>query len=58
MTGDTHTREIPITNKQYLDWLNGRPIQYSMSHLNSNDSSFIRTGITSKEWASFWGEDQ
>jgi len=57
-TGVTHSREIPVTDEQYLDWENGRPIQYAMPHLSPDDREFIKTGITPEEWDTFWGENQ
>lgn len=60
-----HTREIPITEKQYRDWLamqetDNRPhIQHVFPDLSSDDREFLLTGITPEEWdAIFPPEDE
>lgn len=49
LTGVTHTREIPITEEQYENYLAGDSIHIAAPHLIDEDKDFIRTGITIEE---------
>lgn len=55
LTGKEHTRELPITEKQYgmglLFMEKGAMIQSAFSMLSADDREFIMTGITPEEWA-------
>ena len=49
LTGVIHTREIPITEEQYENYLDGDSIHIAAPHLIDEDKDFIRTGITIEE---------
>lgn len=55
LSGKEHTRELPITEKQFemgkLLMANGAMIQSAFSMLSADDREFILTGITPEEWA-------
>lgn len=50
LTGDTHTRHIPITLEQYVSWRDGALIQDVMPDLSAGDREFMISGITPEEW--------
>ena len=49
LTGVTHTREIPITEEKYENYLAGDSIHIAAPQLIDEDKDFIRTGITIEE---------
>jgi len=49
-SGETNTREIPVTQEQLDNWKNGTLIQVAMPDINADDREFLMTGITPKEW--------
>lgn len=55
ITGDTHTREIDVTEEQLLAWQEGELIQNAMPDLSADDREFILTGITPEEWNLLFG---
>jgi hypothetical protein len=58
LTGDVHTREIPITEEQLREWTNGNLlIQQAFPQLSPNDREFLMTGVTPEEWEGAFGED-
>jgi outer membrane biogenesis lipoprotein LolB len=56
LTGETHTWDIPVTDDQIEDWINGRLIQDAMPHLTDDEREFMMTGITPKEWERAFGD--
>lgn len=54
LTGEWHTREIPITPDHYEAWIEQgvtRPhVQHEFPHLSADDREFLITGITPEEW--------
>lgn len=52
ITGEVHTRDIPVTQAQLHKWNNGRGeyIQNAMPNLPSEWREFLMTGITPEEW--------
>ena len=57
-SGKIHTREIPVTEEQYLEWLEGKLIQHAMPNISADDREFILTGITPEEWDAAFGEPE
>lgn len=55
-SGKIHTREIPVTEDQYLAWLDGELIQHAMPNISADDREFIMTGITPEEWNQAFGD--
>ncbi len=56
-TGQTNTREIPVTQKQIDAWRGGVLIQDAMPNISAGDREFIKTGITPEEWDDLFGGD-
>ena len=57
-SGNTNTREIPVTESQLKAWQDGELIQDAMHNLSADDREFIKTGITVEEWdATFLVDD-
>jgi hypothetical protein len=51
LTGDIHTRDIPITREQLENWKSsGQLIQKAFPYLSPDDREFLLTGITPDEW--------
>lgn len=58
ITGVTHTRDVPITLKEYSDWVSTNElVQYAFPNLSSDDREFLLTGSTPEEWDSLFNED-
>lgn len=51
LTGTETTLSIPVTEEQIDRWKKGELIQIAMPHLTPDQREFIKTGITSEEWA-------
>ena len=49
-TGNTATREIPVTQAELDDWASGTLIQDAMPYLSADDREFLMTGATPEEW--------
>jgi len=53
-SGEIHTRDIPITEEEYLAIINrfntGMKIQQIVPHLSAEDREFLMTGATPEEW--------
>ena len=49
-TGNTTTREIPVTQAELDDWASGTLIQNAMPALSADDREFLMTGATPEEW--------
>jgi hypothetical protein len=57
LTGIKRTKDLPITEEQYNQWLSGESlIQDIMPKLPAEDREFIKTGIIDEEWTSFFLE--
>ena len=56
LTGVTHTRDIPVTREQLIDWDRGALIQDAMPNLTPDEREFIETGITNEEWEAMTDE--
>lgn len=50
MTGDIHEMDLPVTDEQLAEWLNGSLIQNAMPHLSPEQREFLMTGIIPEEW--------
>lgn len=57
LTGVTHTRDIPVTREQLIEWDRGALIQDAMPNLTPEEREFIKTGITNVEWEAIADED-
>lgn len=51
LSGIIHEMDLPVTNEQLAEWLNGSLIQNVMPHLTADQREFLMTGITPEEWA-------
>ena len=58
LTGVTRTIDMPITDQQYDDWVDGTPIQNVMPHLTAGQREFLITGIPDEEWAEHMGVEE
>lgn len=58
LTGVTRTIDMPITEQQYDDWLDGALIQNVMPHLTVGEREFLISGITDEEWAEYMGVEE
>jgi hypothetical protein len=56
-SGNSNTREIPVTENQLSDWQNGMLIQHAMPNISPDDREFLMTGITPEEWNETFGGD-
>lgn len=50
LSGIIHEMDLPVTNEQLAEWLNGSLIQDVMPHLSADQREFLMTGITPDEW--------
>lgn len=57
-TGQTNSREIPVTQAQIDLWRLGVLIQDAMPDTSPEDREFIKTGITPEEWGEAFGEEE
>ncbi len=57
LTGNKHSREIPITFDQVRRWRSGEFIQDVAPHLTSFEREFMISGITEEEWEEHFGGD-
>ena len=58
LTGATHTVDIPnLTEDQVNAWMSGTLIQKAMPHISEDHREFLMTGITPKEWADVFGDE-
>ena len=55
LSGDEHTRDIPVTQEQYNNWRNGMLIQKAMPNISIEDREFLMTGVTEEEWEEHFG---
>jgi hypothetical protein len=59
LTGVTHFRDIPVTQKQVDEWkASGQHIQNYFPQLSAEDREFLLTGITPEEWGLYMGEPE
>ena len=58
ISGKTITKDLPITEEQYVRWQNGDLIQEVMPDLPADDREFLITGITGEEWANLFKKSQ
>lgn len=56
-SGNTNTREIPVTEEQLNAWNSGTLIQIAMPNINADDREFLMTGITPEEWAAAFSDE-
>ena len=58
LTGVTRTIDIPnLTEDQVNAWMSGTVIQKAMPHISEDHREFLMTGITPKEWADVFGDE-
>lgn len=50
LTGEHHTRDIPVTPEQLVMWHAGMHIQDAMPNIPPHEREFLMTGITKEEW--------
>jgi len=49
--------DLPISQEQLAAYAAGALVQVAFPQLNAAEREFILTGITPKEWAEVFGED-
>lgn len=54
-TGETNSRDLPITSEELFLWESGELIQNVWPHLSADDREFIKTGITN--WDDYLTEE-
>jgi len=54
ISGTIHQMDIDVTQAQLDAWEGGELIQNAMPNLDADEREFIKTGITSVEWASMF----
>lgn len=54
-TGNTHSMELPITEKQIKDYMSGTLLQNAFPNLTPAQRDFIKLGCTEEEWEQFIG---
>lgn len=56
LTRATNTQDLPITEQQLRDWLDGSQlIQQVMPHLTTEQREFLMSGATQEEWTAVFG---
>ena len=50
LSGETTSRDLPITEEQLLSWRAGKFVQDAFPDLSAYDREFFMTGITEQEW--------
>lgn len=58
LTGKNHAMDLPISQEQLAAYAAGALVQVAFPQLNAAEREFILTGITPKEWAEVFGEDE
>ena len=58
LSGNSHSREIDVTQAQLNDWASGTFIQNAMPHLSADDREFLMTGVTPEEWDKYIKNDE
>tara|TARA_R100000353_G_scaffold168834_1_gene131573 strand:+ start:789 stop:992 length:204 start_codon:yes stop_codon:yes gene_type:complete len=56
ISGEINSMELDVTQAQLDRWQDGELIQDVFPHLSADEREFIKTGITSQEWDSIFGE--
>lgn len=57
-TGKEHTLDIPCTQEQLDNYINGMLIQQAMPNLPPELREFVMTGVTPEEWAETFGDER
>ena len=57
ISGEVHTRDIPVTLEQINNWMSGMVIQQAMPNISADDREFLLSGITPEEWDAAFPED-
>ena len=57
LTGAIHERDLPITEQQLYDWIDGALVQDAFPQLSAAGREFIKTGITPEEWEEYIGDE-
>lgn len=58
LTGQVHTRDLPVTQAQLDLYYKGTLLQLAFPFLSPSDREFIKTGITDEEWEMFAEEQE
>ena len=58
ITGNSHSREINVTQAQLDSWASGMFIQNAMPNLSTDDREFLMTGVTPEEWDKYIKNDE
>lgn len=57
LTGKNHAMYLPVSQEQLAAYAAGAFVQDAFPQLTAAEREFILTGITPKEWAEVFGED-
>jgi hypothetical protein len=58
ITNVSHMMDLPVTENQLRNWLEGRVlIQHAMPHLSNEQREFLISGITPEEGARVFGKE-
>ena len=57
LSGKKRTKDLPITQEQYVAWKQGTPAQVVFKHLTADQREFIITGSIVEEWDAVFKEE-
>jgi len=57
LSGKNHAMDLPVSQEQLAAYAAGAFVQDAFPQLTAAEREFILTGITPKEWAEVFGED-
>ena len=57
LSGKDHAMDLHVSKEQLAAYAAGAFVQDAFPQLNAAEREFILTGITPKEWAEVFGED-
>lgn len=55
-TGQSYTKDLPITQSEFDRWQSGELIQNVWPHLSADDREFLISGICGEDWDSLFGQ--
>ena len=58
LTGIERSMELPITEEQWVAFLNGALVQDAFPHLSPDEREFIITGMTKEEWDDIFRDEE
>lgn len=58
VSGKVHEQDLPITEMQVLEYVNGALIQEAFPNLTSAQREFFKSGITEEEWDAIFCDEE